>query len=180
MYAKTFLIPLAAFALTATGVSAFNSDVLQKAGLTQEQISAFETAHELRKEGDKDAARETLASAGIDLKTMESVREAMHEYKDAMRSAIHEALENNDYDAFKIAIEGSPLSDIITTEADFELFKEAHNLREQGEHEEAKAIMEELGVEHGPFGNHFGHLMNMGEFEGKGLARMHGFAGSDK
>lgn len=157
MQAKTLLIPLAAFALTATTASAFNSEVLQRAGLTEVQIEAFETAHELRKEGDNDRARTVLAKAGIDIKTMESVREAMHEYKDAMRTAIDDAVRNNDYDAFKQAIEGSPLADIITRKEDFALFKEAHDLREAGEIAQAREIMEELGMEHGPLVHHFMH-----------------------
>jgi len=166
MQAKTLLIPLAAFALTATTASAFNSEVLQRAGLSEVQIEAFETAHELRKEGDNNRAREILAKAGIDIKTMESVREAMHEYKDAMRTAIDEAVRNNDYEAFKLAIEGSPLADIITRKEDFDLFKEAHDLREAGEFAQAQALMGELGMEHGPFIHHFMHDPH----------RLHGFS----
>lgn len=156
MQAKTLLIPIAAFALSATGVSAFNSEVLQKAGLSQEQISAFETAHELRKEGDRDAARDVLTQAGIDLETMESVREVMHAHKDAMRTAIDEAVESGDYEAFLKAIEGSPLADIVTSQDDFKLFAQAHELHEDGKHQEAREIMEELGFEPGL---HLGHKM---------------------
>jgi tetratricopeptide (TPR) repeat protein len=175
MEAKALLIPLAAFALSATGVSAFNSDVLQKAGLTQEQISAFEQAHELRRDGDKDAAREVLQEAGIDLQTMESVREAIHKYKEAVRSAVDEAVENNDYEAFKIAIEDSPLADIITTQEDFELFSEAHKLHEEGEHQAAHEIMEDLGFTNGPFGGAFGHMMREEKMDGQKEGRFHGF-----
>jgi len=154
MKAKSILIPIAAFALTATGVSAFNSDVLIKAGLTDEQRSAFEVARELREEGDKDGARDILIEAGIDESVIERVRTAMHEYRQENRGAIHDAVENKDYEAFKVAIEGSPVADIVTTEADFDLFVEAHDLRQDGSHDEAKAIMEELGFEEG-----MGHQM---------------------
>lgn len=159
MEAKALLIPLAAFALSATGVSAFNSEVLQRAGLSQQQISAFEEAHELRMEGDKEAAREVLQEAGIDLQTMESVREAMHAYKEAQRTAIDDAVENNDFEAFKKAIEGSPLVDIIITQEDFEIFRDAHRLHAEGDHKAAMAAMEELGVDHGGFGPHLIHMM---------------------
>jgi hypothetical protein len=164
MEAKALLIPLAAFALSATGVSAFNSEILEKAGLTEAQISAFEEAHELRKDGDKEKARQVLQDAGIDLSTMESVRDAMHAYKETMRTAIDTAVLNNDYQAFLKAIEGSPLADIITTEEEFKLFAQAHELHEEGEHQKAREIMEDLGVEHGPFmlGHHFGHMMPHG------------------
>ena len=39
MNIKSVLIPVAAFAVTVSGVSAFNSDLLERAGLTEEQIS---------------------------------------------------------------------------------------------------------------------------------------------
>lgn len=158
MQAKTLLIPIAAFALSATGVSAFNSDVLHRAGLSEAQIHAFETAHELRKEGDVTKARDVLAQAGIDLSTMESVREAMHEHKDAMRMAIDAAVANNDLQAFKIAVAGSPLQEIVTTQEEFDLFREAHMLHEEGEHKEARKIMEDLGFEPHMSGQKFGHF----------------------
>jgi hypothetical protein len=163
MNPKALLVPIAAFAVTVTGVQAFNSDLLQRAGLSEEQIAAFEVAQELRQEGDKDAARDVLLEAGIDLETMKSVRQAMHEHRHEMHQAITDAVEANDFAAFKVAVEGSPLADIVTTEADFALFKEAHELRAEGEHDEAKEIMTELGFDefHHKFGSHrgpgFGH-----------------------
>jgi len=160
MNAKTLLIPLAAFALTATGVSAFNVDVLEKAGLTQSQISALETAQELRKEGDKDKAREILEKAGIDLKTMEAMRTAMHAHKDAMRTAIDDAVRADDYELFKNAIADSPLKDIVTSKEDFELFKKAHEFRAQGENESAEEIFRELGFEPKHKGNALRHLVH--------------------
>jgi hypothetical protein len=156
MYAKALLIPIAALALSATGVSAYNSDVLERAGLSEEQISAFETARELRKEGDRDGARGVLESAGVDLRTIESVREAMSKHKNEMKSAIETAVDNDDYDAFLKAIEGSPLADIINTKDDFEQFAEAYKLKEQGEFASAKEIMDELGFEQKGYGHPFG------------------------
>ena len=160
MRGKALLIPLAAFAVTVGTAQAFNPEVLERAGLSNEQISAFEEAHELRKAGDRDAARDVIAEAGIDEEVMENIREAMKEWRADHREAIKEAVENEDYEAFLAAVEGSPLADIITTEADFALFVEAHELRESGDREGAKAIFDELGIEkkrhHGPFG----HLKN--------------------
>lgn len=174
--AKALLIPVAAFAVTVTGAQAFNSEVLEKAGLTETQISAFEQAHELRKEGDKEAARDVIAEAGIDLDTMHAVREAMHEHRHEMRDAMHEAIENNDYGAFLEAIADSPLADIVTSEEDFDLFVEAHNLRQEGEHEAAREIMEELGFE--PKEGHMkGHRGPKGDFDGQSEGRWSGFRG---
>ena len=170
--AKSLLIPIAAFAVTVTGVSAFNEDVLEKAGLSKDQISAFEEAHELRKDGDKEGARDILMDAGIDLETMHNVREVMHKHREAMKNDIDEAIENNDYEAFLSAIEGSPLADIINSESDFELFKEAHELKMTGDHKEAHEIMEELGFEHKM--NGLGHHR---EFDGHKEGRVMGFKG---
>lgn len=158
--AKALLIPIAAFAVTVTGASAFNSDVLERAGLDDDKISAFEQAHELRDKGDRDGARNILMEAGIDIDTMKSVREAMHEHHEAMRTAIDEAVEDGDYDAFKEAIQGSPLEDIVTSEDDFNQFSEAHQLREEGDREAAREIMEDLGFPergHRHDGKHLGH-----------------------
>lgn len=151
MNPKSLLIPLAAFAVAVTGVQAFSSDILLRAGLNDEQIAAFEVAKELRAEGDREAARDILIEAGIDEKTMHAIREAMHSERSGMHEAMKVTLEAGDFAAFKVAVEGSPIADLITSEADFALFKEAH------EHKEAaNAIMVELGFpEHGgPMGGH--------------------------
>ena len=146
MNPKELLIPIAALAVSATGVSAVNGDVRAQAVLTDDQISAFETAQELRSEGDKDAARAIINQAGLDSATLESVRQAMHAHKDALRTAIDAAVEQNDYPAFKEAIVGSPLADIITTQKEFQLFSEAHTLRKQGDSETSQQIMDDLGL----------------------------------
>ena len=150
MKGKALLIPLAAFAVTVTGVQAFNTEVLEEAGLSDDQISAFEEAHELRKSGDREGARDVIADAGIDEETLENIREAMKEWREENREAIEEAIADEDYDAFLEAIEDSPLADIITSEEDFELFVEAHELKESGDREAAREIFDELGIEKRP------------------------------
>jgi hypothetical protein len=144
MKSKPFLVAIAAFAVTATGVQAFQgTEILQKAGLTEEQIEAFETARELRESGDFEAARDTLLDAGVDEETIKSVKKAMHETRDAIRAAV----EANDYDAFKTAAAGTPLIEAVDTEEDFARFIEAHTLREDGKWDEAKVILDDLGIE---------------------------------
>ncbi len=144
MKSKPFLIAIAAFAVTATGVQAFQgTQILEKAGLTEEQIEAFETARELRESGDFKAARDTLLDAGVDEDTMQSVHKAMHEQRDAIKDAVEAA----DYEAFKTAVAGTPLAEAVDTEDDFKKFVEAHELREAGKWPEAKAILDELGIE---------------------------------
>lgn len=160
---QKIMIPMAAFAVTVTGASAFSSDVLENLNLTDSQISALEEAHELRTEGaDRDEVQALLEDAGIDQDTMREVHEAMHEYRDEQRQVVDEALDADDYDAFLAAIEGSPLEDAINSEADFEIFKEAHELMQSGDREAAEELFDELGLErpqgfsgrggHGPHG----------------------------
>lgn len=158
MKLRTALIPIAAFAVTVSTASAFNSDVLVKAGLTDDQINAFEESRELRESGDKEKARDVLVSAGIDEETMRNIRETMQQMRQERRTAIDEAVDDNDYDAFLKAIEGSPLADIIDTKAEFESFAEARKLMQEGDREAAKEIFDDLGLErgegrgHGPAG----------------------------
>ncbi len=144
MKSKPFLIAIAAFAVTATGVQAYQgTQILEKAGLNDEQIEAFETARELREAGDRKAARDALLEAGVDEEVMKSVHKAMHDVRDA----IHNAVEAKDYEAFKTAAAGTSLVEAINTEEDFEKFIEAHSLKEEGRWNEAKEILDDLSSE---------------------------------
>ncbi|MBY0538124.1 hypothetical protein K2P47_01855 [Patescibacteria group bacterium] len=159
MNSKSLLIAIAALALTATGAQAFSSSALITAGLSEEQQAAFEVARELRQEGDLTAARDVLVEAGIDAETLEKVRSAMRDERDAHKAAIKSALDANDFDAFTKVIAGTPLSDVITTEEDFQSFKQAHALRDSGDKAGAKEIFAELGLPSGKDkeGLHPGH-----------------------
>jgi hypothetical protein len=115
---------------------------LAAAGLTTAQQEALEEARTLRRQGETEKARDVLLDAGLDEDTMESLREAAK----AAHEAMHNAIDDEDYEAFKEAIEGTPLADIITTEADFKMFVKAHELRKSGSNDEAKEILDELGM----------------------------------
>lgn len=149
MQSKSLLIAIAAFAVTATGVQAYGgAQMLNRAGLDEGQVVAVQEAQELRENGDFIGARDRLVEAGIaegELKSMQKATRASH-------AGVQQALVEGDYDAFLQAVADSPLADIITSEADFEQFKLAHDLRQSGEWEEAGEIMAELGVEHGQKG----------------------------
>lgn len=151
---KYIMIPVAAFMVTATGVSAFNTDILEKinVNLTTNQLEALETSQELRSAGDFDAARTVLEEANINKETMHEIRSAMHQYKIQMREAIKKAVENNDFEAFQVAIVESPLAEKITSELDFEKFVNAHELMANGNFESAQKLFEELGIERGGHG----------------------------
>lgn len=146
MNSKSLLIAIAALALTATNAQAFSRNTLVTAGLTADQQAAFEVARELRLEGDFTAARDILVEAGIDAETLEKVRSAMQEERDTSKVAIKIAIDENDFQAFTLAIAGTPLADVITSEADFQSFKQAHALRDAGDKVGAKEIFSELGL----------------------------------
>ena len=152
------MIPVAAFAVTATGVSAFSSDILDEldVDLSSEQIAALEEVHELRQGGaDREAIKEALEEAGIDQETMAEIKTAVHEYKSEAREAVKAAIEAGDYDAYLDAVSDTPAADKIDSEADFLLLVEAHELRADGDHEGAQAILSGLGFER-PEGGHKG------------------------
>ncbi|NCN11850.1 hypothetical protein GW937_00840 [Candidatus Kaiserbacteria bacterium] len=127
MQPKSLLIAIAAFAVTATGVHAYSgSPVINRAGLTKVQKNAIEKAQELRTAGDYIAARDRLVAAGI---TDDHLR-AMHRAASETKNSIHEAIVHKDYEAFRKATIGLPIADIVTSEADFKQFCEAHELRD--------------------------------------------------
>jgi hypothetical protein len=130
--------------MTASGVHAFSStELLTKAGLTDEQVIAIQEAQELKASGDIKGARATLQAAGVTKDTMRHIREVAKEAK----RAVQEAVEAHDYDAFVAAVADSPLADIITTEEAFDQFVEAHELRAAGDRAGAKDILEDLGID---------------------------------
>ena len=146
MNSKSLLIAIAALALTATGAQAFSGAALVRAGLTEEQKSAFEEARELRDEGNITGARDVLVSAGIDETVIEKVREALRNERNTKYKAIEAAIESNDFPAFTAVIKDSPLAELINTPADFASFREAHALKESGDKVAARAILDDLGV----------------------------------
>ncbi len=151
MQSKSLLIAIAAFAVTATGAQAYvGTKNFSQLGLSTEQVQAFTQARDLRRKGEVEKARDVLLEAGVTEDTLASLRTATH----ASHQAIHEAVLANDYDAFKEAIVGTPLADIITTEADFADFKKAHDLKAEGKISEAKEIFADLGMPGKGMGRH--------------------------
>ena len=167
---KALLIPIAAFAVTVTGASAFSLDALDKADIPEEQRSAFEQAHELRKEGDTKAAREVLMNADIDIQTIHEVHDAMKEHRAQMHEEVEQALKDGDYEAFLKAVQDSPMAETIDTPAEFDLFMQAYTLRESGDKAGAREMMEDLGFE-GKMMKEKGHGMH------KENGDMHGMRG---
>ncbi len=143
MQSKSLLIAIAAFAVTATGAQAFvGTNYLNQSGLSTQQVEAFTQARELRRKGEVVKARDLLVEAGVTEETLKSLREASRASHDAMHNAVVE----NNFEAFREAIEGTPLYDIVNTKEDFALFREAHELRMDGKFDEAKEIFDDLGM----------------------------------
>jgi hypothetical protein len=156
MYSKSLLIAIAAFAVTATGAQAYvGSQYLERAGLSTTQVSALSQARDLRMKGKREEARDVLLQAGVDDKALASIRQAAR----AAHEAIEEAVEANDFEAFKLAAAESPLSDIITTKEDFAQFVEVHNLKAEKKFVEARELMNELGLPGGKMNQAKGRLM---------------------
>lgn len=147
---KQIMIPVAAFAITATGASAFTSDRLTEIDLdlTSAQVEALEEAHELRVAGaERESVRAVLDEAGFDRESLRAVRSQVREYRQTVRAEIKAAVAAEDYEAFLAAAAGTKLADAVDSESDFERLVEAQALREAGDKEGAKAIMTELGIE---------------------------------
>lgn len=145
---KQILIPVAAFAVTATSAAAFGNIDLSELDidLSSSEEAALEEARDIR-ETAREEAQNVLEAAGIDDERMREIHDAMHSARDAHREAVNEALESGDYEDFIAAIADGPLADAITSEADFEKYLEAHELRQAGDFEAAQELFDELGLE---------------------------------
>lgn len=144
---KQIMIPVAAFAVTVTGASAFGGGMLENLDiLSDNETAAFEEAREIRETANEEA-KAVLAAAGIDENRMSAIHEAVRVKRQAHHETVEEALEALDYDAFLAAVEGTPMENVVGSQTDFEKFAEAHELRESGDYGAAKEIMEELGIE---------------------------------
>ena len=165
---KQIIIPMAAFAITVSGASAFtgsNWTSKLEVDLSAEQVSALKAAEEIRQSAEEEA-KQVLVDAGLDEKKMKAIHDAMREIQKANYEAMEKALEAEDYDAWLEAAAEIPLSEKIASEADFSKLAEAHALREVGDREAADALMSELGLE-GDYGMGMGHGHGMGMGEEK-------------
>jgi hypothetical protein len=143
MQSKSLLIAIAAFAVTATGAQAYvGTKYIDKANLSVTQRDAFSEAKKLKRSGDVEGARDLLVGAGITDETIESMRKAAHE----SRQALHDAIDDKDFAAFREAVKGTPLYDLVTSEEDFKLFLTAHDLKKEGKSDEAQVIFDDLGI----------------------------------
>lgn len=152
---KQIMIPVAAFAVTVAGASAFNGDWIEKAeGLTNEQKSALDEVRTMHEEV-KEKSEALLESVGLDREKMKELHSEMMENRKVEMEKVRSAIETKDYEAFKLAVGYTKMAEAIDSEAKFNQLVEAHELREAGKHDEAREIMEELGLP-GKFGKGMG------------------------
>ncbi|MFC1640570.1 hypothetical protein ACFL2D_00815 [Patescibacteria group bacterium] len=93
------------------------------------------------------------------------------------KAAFEQAVTDRDYAAWTELMDGKPISDQITEE-NFDRFAEAVELKMSGDHEGAKAIMDELGIEpphgKGEGRGQGGHGMGHEKGQGSGAGPMAG------
>lgn len=123
---------------------------------SEETFTTLQEAQELRESGDIEGARELLEEAGIDKpgKGMHG-KKGMRGGKGLMnggmvmneenREAVTTAIENNDYDSWKAALEEAA-NDLLeeATEDRFNTLVEIHEAVENGDHETAKELHDSL------------------------------------
>lgn len=132
--------------------------------INEENFSQFVEMHNLIKSGDFAAADEIRKSLGLpergergpkgDCDCSDGNRGPKHNWQN-MEDA-REALDNNDYTAWKEAVSDSPIADEVT-EDNFSKLVESHNLMQSGDFEGAREIREELGL---PVGRGMGKKLN--------------------
>lgn len=143
MNSKSLLIAIAAFAVTTTGAQAYvGNKQLQRSGVPASQAAAWAEARTLYESGEVEKARDVLLTAGVEENTLQKLSTAKFE----SRQAILQAVTNNDYQAFRQAVTGTPIADLVVTEADFKDFVTAHQYWQAGKYDEARALWNELGL----------------------------------
>ncbi len=118
----------------ASGVYAFEPNA---GSLTDDQKAVFEKMHELRMAGDNEGAQALAHEMGF--------RGDRGQSRHQHRAEAQGAVDNNDYSAFQTAVAGSPMEDKVTPEI-FAKMVEAHSLRNAGDLEGAREIMQGLGI----------------------------------
>jgi hypothetical protein len=105
--------------------------------VSEADFSKIIEAHELAQSGDKEAAKAIFDELGINPPRMRGHQGEKH-------NEIRDAVENGDYDAWAAHVAergGDP------TKSDFEIIQQAHEFHENGDHDSAKELLEENGIE---------------------------------
>lgn len=118
--------------------------------LTSAQRQILEEAHELHMQGKDEEAKELIEEAGIELPEFRAQHKKHNDNREKRIEKFKTLIEQDDFESFQNLVAGTPMSNIIDTEEKFEALVQAHELRIEGKHDEAKEILEAAGVK--PFG----------------------------
>ncbi len=129
---------------------------------SQEKFDQLRQLEQLRKDGKYDEASTLAQELGLP---------GRHGQGSADKEAMQSAIENNDFSAWKTAMENrvtqkqQHLSDLSgkINEDTFNKMVTAHQLRQEGKTDEARAIMEEMGFQQGRGGKGMGMGMGLGQ-----------------
>jgi len=105
---------------------------------TQKEFDAITLAHSLRQDNKYKEAREVLERAGIE--------HPGHGQMHGPRADVRSALEHDDWAEFQQATKDKRIGNIINTENKFYKMVEAHELHEDGRHDEAREMMHGFGM----------------------------------
>ncbi len=149
-YTSAVAAPLLALGLVAAPVFAQDANGMNAARpeLSDEQKATLEQVRELHKQGKRDEAHALLESAGFPMRPMmmarhnrKDVRKDMRERHEAIRSAV----QSGDYAAFQELTKDAPFASEMA-EAVFKTLVEASKLREAGDVQGAKTLIDESGI----------------------------------
>lgn len=111
--------------------------------ITAENFDRFVEMHDLIQSGDAEGAEAIREELGLKMPRKEGKGPALGGEN---REAMKEALENNDYEAWKELVSDRGIGQEITVE-NFDKFVEMHNLMQIDDKEGADAIRDELGLQ---------------------------------
>lgn len=115
--------------------------------ITEDEWDQFKEFHSALEAGDKEQAEEIAEEIG--LADFRDERHQQREQRMEDRAEAHEAVENEDYDAWVEAISGTPAEDAlgdVVDEDNFVDFVEVHELHKAGDHEAAQELAEDMGL----------------------------------
>lgn len=114
--------------------------------VTEEKFLKMVGMHKLVKEGNFKKANQLRKELGMNFPMRpESLKKGRKAQPRVNREAMMQAIENNDYQAYNVAVAGTKMGGLVTEE-NFPKFVQMHNLLKEGRIEEARALSEELGM----------------------------------
>lgn len=119
--------------------------------LNEDQLAILKEAKQLRDEGDFKSARELIKKSDIDFPKHRHL--GIHTQMSERHEKVEQAIEEGDYDRF-VELTGDMPHEFEMDEDTFNKLVEAHSLRVEGDHEGARAILDEIGFHPGGHRHH--------------------------